>query len=154
MRKTYRVLAWIVAAEVVVQAGAMALGIAGLGKWVDHGGVFDSSVMESDERAFPEVVGIMVHGLNGSIVVPALALILVVVSFFAHVPGGVKWAAAVFGLVFVQVNLGFAGHDLPFAGGLHGMNALAVFATALHTARRAKVRPPAPAEAEPAATAG
>ena len=153
MRKLYRVLAYLLVAEVVVQAGAMALGIAGLGKWVDHGGVFDSSVMESDARAFPEVVGIMVHGLNGSIVIPALALILVVVSFFAHVPGGVKWAAAVFGLVFVQVNLGFAGHDLPFAGGLHGMNALAVFATALHTARRARVRPPAPVEAAPSSSA-
>ena len=153
MRKLYRVLAYLLVAEVVVQAGAMALGIAGLGKWVDHGGVFDSSVMESDERAFPEVVGIMVHGINGSIVVPSLALILVIVSFFAHVPGGVKWAAAVFGLVFVQVNLGFAGHDLPFAGGLHGMNALAVFAAALHTARRAKARPPAQVQAEPSAPA-
>jgi hypothetical protein len=142
MRMSYRVLAYIIVAEVVVQAGAMALAIAGLGKWVDDGGVFDSAVMQSDELAFPEVVGIIVHGINGSIVVPVLALALLVVSFFARVPGGVKWAAAVFGLVFVQIMLGFFGHGIPLAGGLHGMNALAVFAVALHTARRARATAP------------
>jgi len=132
----YRILAYILAAEVVVQAGAMALAIAGLGTWVDDGGVFDSAVMQSDELAFPEVVGFIVHGINGSIVVPVIALVF---SFFARVPGGVKWAAAVFGLVLVQVTLGFIGHGIPFAGGLHGMNALALFAAALHAARRARV---------------
>ena len=139
MRMFYRILAYILAAEVVVQAGAMALAIAGLGTWVDDGGVFDSAVMQSDELAFPEVVGIIVHGINGSIVVPVIALAFLVFSFFARVPGGVKWAAAVFGLVLVQVTLGFIGHGIPFAGGLHGMNALALFAAALHAARRARV---------------
>jgi hypothetical protein len=143
MRMFYRILAYILAAEVVVQAGAMALAIAGLGKWVDDGGVFDSAVMQSDELAFPEVLGILVHGINGSIVVPVIALVFLIVSFFARVPGGVKWAAAVFALVFVQVTLGFFGHGIPFAGGLHGMNALAVFAAALHATRRARVTTPA-----------
>ena len=49
MRMFYRILAYILAAEVVVQAGAMALAIAGLGTWVDDGGVFDSAVMQSDD---------------------------------------------------------------------------------------------------------
>jgi len=151
MRGLYRILAYIIAGEVVVQAGAVALALAGLGKWITDGGVLDSAVMESDEVAFPEVVGFIVHGINGSIVVPALALVLLIVSFFARVPGGVKWAAAVLGLVVVQVSLGFFGHDIPVAGGLHGMNALALFAAAVHTARRARTRPAVPAE-DPAAS--
>jgi len=59
----------------------------------------------------------------------------------------------VLGLVVVQVNLGFFGHDIPVAGGLHGMNALALFAAAVHTARRARTRPAVPAEGPAASVA-
>jgi hypothetical protein len=93
VKAVYRVLAYVVAAEVIVQAMAMVYGIAGLGKWVDSGGVFDKSVMESDESPFPEIVGIIIHGVNGMIVIPAIALLLVVSSFFARIPGAVKWAS-------------------------------------------------------------
>jgi uncharacterized membrane protein YphA (DoxX/SURF4 family) len=51
-----------VAAEVVVQAMAMVFAIAGLGKWVNSGGVFDKSVMESAQSPFPEVIGFMALG--------------------------------------------------------------------------------------------
>ena len=44
MRTAYKVLAYLVAAEVAVQAMVMVWAIAGLGKWVDGGGVFDKSV--------------------------------------------------------------------------------------------------------------
>src|SRR5215207_9748131 len=47
MRTAYKVLAYIVAAEVAVQAMVMVWAIAGLGVWVDSGGVFDKSIMES-----------------------------------------------------------------------------------------------------------
>jgi heme A synthase len=136
MRTVYRVLAYLVAAEVVVQAMAMVFAIAGLGKWVDSGGVFDKSVMESDQSPFPEIIGFMVHGMNGMIVIPALALLLVICSFFAKIPRGVRWAALVLLLVVVQVNLGFAGHGFPALGALHGLNALLLFTAALYTARR------------------
>ena len=46
MRTAYKVLAYLVAAEVAVQAMVMVWAIAGLGKWVDGGGVFDKAVME------------------------------------------------------------------------------------------------------------
>ena len=65
MRTTYRVLAYLIALEVVVQAAALALGFAGLVHWVDGGGVVDSGVVESDSDPFPEVVGLVVHGING-----------------------------------------------------------------------------------------
>ena len=109
MRTVYRVLAYVVAAEVVVQAMAMVFAIAGLGKWVDGGGVLDKAVMESDESPFPEVIGFAVHGINGMMIVPAIALLLLVSSFFAKVSGAVKWAAVVLLLVVVQVTLGLAG---------------------------------------------
>ena len=48
MRTAYKVLAYLVAAEVAIQAMVMVWAIAGLGKWVDGGGVFDKSIMESE----------------------------------------------------------------------------------------------------------
>ncbi len=146
MRTVYKVLAYLVAAEVVVQAAAMVYAIAGLGKWVDGGGVFDKSVMESDASPFPEITGIIVHGINGSIVIPLLALALLVVSFFTKLPGAVKAAVLVLVLVLVQGSLGFAGHDIPALGALHGMNALLLFSASVYAARRGRtVRVPAPA---------
>jgi heme A synthase len=154
MRTVYRVFAFAIAAEVLVQAAAVAYAIAGMGHWVQGGGVLDSATMESDEFPFPEVVGFIVHGINGSIVVPLLAVLLVVFSFFAKVRGGVKWAFVVFALVAVQAQLGFMAGDLPALGALHGLNALLLFATALHTALRSRAGRPAvaaPPAAEPAA---
>lgn len=147
MRKTYRILAWIVAAEVVVQAIAIAWFVAGLGHWVTGGGVLDSAAVESDEIAFTELYGLIVHGINGGIVVPVVALALLVVSFFAKLPGGIKWAAAVLVLAIVQGQLGYLGHDLPAAGALHGLNALALFWVSVIAARRAPAREGRPVEA-------
>lgn len=150
MRTVYRVLAYAVAVEVVVQAMAMVYAVAGLGKWIEDGGVLDKSVMESEESPFPEVVGMMIHGINGTLVIPLLALVLLIVSFFARIPGAAKWAGLVLLLVVVQANLGFAGHDIPAVGALHGLNALLLFSAAVVTARRARDVAPGPAP-EPAA---
>lgn len=151
MRKVYRVLAYVIAAEVVVQAMAMVFGVAGMGKWIDNGGVFDKAVMESEEAPFPEVVGFMVHGINGMMVIPLLALILLICSFFAKVPGAVRSAAGILLLVIVQVVLGLSGPALPVLGALHGLNAMALFTLALLTAWRAV--PPAPSAVEQPARA-
>ena len=136
MRTAYKVLAYLVAAEVAVQAVVMVWGIAGLGKWVDGGGVFDKAVIESQGTPFPEVVGILVHGINGMFVIPALALLLLIVSFFTKVRGAIKWAVIVFVLVVVQGQLGELGHDFPLAGAVHGLNAMALFGVALYAGRR------------------
>ena len=56
------------------------------------------------------------HGVNGIFVIPALALAMLIVSFFTKVPGAIKWAAVVFLLVVVQTQLGFLGHDFPAGG--------------------------------------
>jgi heme A synthase len=150
MRTTYRVLAYLIALEVVVQAAALALAFAGLVHWVDGGGVLDSGVVEGDSDPFPEFIGLIVHGINGSIVVPVLALLLVVSSFFARIPRGIPWALAVLGFVVLQVMLGFSAADVPALGAVHGINALLLFTAALLTARRARVRRPAADDVAPA----
>lgn len=136
MRKTYKVLAYVVAAEVVVQAILMVWAIAGLTHWINNGGVFDKAVMEEQEIIYPEIIGIPLHGLNGGMVIPGIALILLILSFFAKIPGGVKWAAIVLVLAILQGQLGYLGHDFPVAGALHGLNALVLFLAALHAGRR------------------
>src|SRR4051812_25821161 len=107
MRTAYKLLAYLVAIEVVIQAMAMVWAIAGLGRWVDGGGVLDKAAMESGGTPFPEVTGLLVHGINGSFVVPGIALLLVIVSFFTRLRGSVTWAATVFVLTVVQGQLGY-----------------------------------------------
>ena len=50
-------------------------------------------------------------------------------------------------LVVAQGQIGFLGHEFPFAGALHGLNALALFGAALYTGvgcapRRGVLAPP------------
>ena len=149
MKTAYKVLAYVVAAEVAIQAMLVAWALAGLGKWVEAGGVFDKSVIEGQGTPFPEVLGVPLHGLNGGIIVPIIALALLVLSFFTRLQGASKWGAAVFVLVVLQGQLGFLGHELPLMGAVHGLNALLVFAAALYTARRVRTAAailPKPAE--------
>lgn len=135
MRGAYKVLANVLALLIVVQAAAMVWAIAGLYNFVDDGGTFDKSLMEEGaETPFPEVAGFAVHFMNGALIV-LLALVLLVISFFAKVPQGVPVAAVILALAVLQFTLGIAGHSLPFAGMIHGINALILFAGTLHAAR-------------------
>lgn len=140
MKKTYRVLAYVLAAEVVIQAGAIAFAIFGLFKFIDDGAVVDKATQESDVT-FQGALGFIVHGINGEMLIPALGLVLLVVSFFAKIPGGITWAAILLGLIVVQVLLGIFGGEIPGVGALHGMNALAVFAVAFMAGHRVRTVP-------------
>jgi hypothetical protein len=153
MRTAYKVLAYVVAAEVAIQAMVVVWFIAGLGKWVDDGGVLDKAAMESGGTPFPQVFGIIAHGINGFFVIPGLALLLLIISFFTKVRGTIKWAVVVFVLVIVQGQLGGLGHDFPWAGGLHGLNALALFGVALFAGRRLRAASAAAVEQPEARTA-
>jgi hypothetical protein len=152
MRTAYRVLAYAIAVEVAVQAMAVVWAMAGLGKWIMAGGVADASLIESDVPAFPEVAGFMIHGINGTFVVPALALALMVLSFFTRRRRPIVVAVALFVGVVLQGQLGFLGHAVPVVGALHGLNALVVFTLALYAARRVPVSPPVGERAERSTT--
>jgi len=135
MRTVYRVLAWVLAVEVLVQAAAISWALFGFGKWIEGGGVLDKATLESGASLFPEELGFAVHGINGMMVVPVLALLLLVVSFFAKLPRGLALAGGAVALVALQVVLGMLGHGIPGLGLLHGANALALFAVAVIAAR-------------------
>lgn len=155
MRRAYRVLAYVIVVEVVVQAAALAWMFSGLGKWIQDGGVLDKAQMEEEGGAlpFPELVGIIVHGINGQMLIPLLALILLIVSFFAHVPRGVAIAASLLGLIVLQVILGMTARGgVPISSMVHGANALLIFAVALMAGNRAGA-PASAREHQPAATA-
>lgn len=141
MKAVYRVLAFLIALEVMVQAAVMVWGIAGLGIWVDEGGVLDKQTFEDafegGEAPFDEFAGLMIHGMNGMMIIPAIALLFVIVSFFAKVPQGIAYAFAVLGLVVLQVFLGLFGHEISALGALHGVNALILFGVAVMAGVRA-----------------
>ncbi|WP_203433933.1 hypothetical protein [Jiangella asiatica] len=131
----------MIAAEVVVQAAALAWMFSGLGRWIQDGGVLDKATMEEEggPLPFPELVGIIVHGINGQVLIPLLGVILLIVSFFARVPRGVVIAASLLGLIVLQVILGMTARGgVPISSMVHGANALLIFAVALLAANRAR----------------
>ena len=137
MRSAYKVIANLIALAVVVQAGTIAFAYSGLGVWIEDGGTLDAAAMESGDIEFTGVVGFMIHGMSGMMLIPLLALALLVVSFFAKLPKGVAAAVVLVVLVALQVTLGILGHSTPYAGLLHGLNALVIFGGALQAARLA-----------------
>ena len=141
MKSVYRVLAFLIALEVMVQAAVMVWGIAGMGIWVDDGGVVDKQTFEDafdgGKAPFDEFAGLLSHGMNGMMIIPAIALIFVIVSFFAKVPQGVAYAFGVLGLIVLQVFLGLFGHEISALGALHGVNALVLFGVAILAGVRA-----------------
>ena len=134
MKNVYRVLAFLVAAGVMVQAAAIAYGMFGLIKWVENGGTLDKATELNSELG--GYTGFSVHATAGIMVVPAIALLFLISSFFAKVPGGVKWALFVFLATVVQVALGLFAHSLAGLGWLHGLNALILFGLAVSAGMR------------------
>jgi heme A synthase len=151
MRNAYRGLALAIAALVALQAAFIAYFISGLGAWIQEGGTLDASVFS--EGSTTEVggeTGIMLHALTGTFLIPLLALILLVISFFAKIPGGVKWAAIVFGVVVLQYALAILSRSagVPFLGALHGLNALILFGVSVTAAMRVRSTATRAAEAD------
>jgi hypothetical protein len=124
MRSTYRVLAGLVALCVVLQASFIAGGWFGAIKEMDDGAVFDK---DSEGN-----IGHGLHAIFGMYVIPLLAI----ASFFAKVPGGVRWALYVFGLVVLQFMLAFVAFSVPVIGALHGINAIVLLGVAGYASRR------------------
>jgi hypothetical protein len=124
MRSVYKFLAYAIPVLVAVQAAAIAFAFFGLSKWIDGGGTMDKAAMESGNTSFTGVAGFMVHGMNGEILIPLVAIVLLIVSFFAKIPGGSKWAALILLDVVVQIVFAFTAFGAPIVGMFHGLNAL------------------------------
>lgn len=146
--RLYSALAWLVVAGVVVQAGAIAFGMSGMLHYVSEGGVVDQALVESRQATFEGDVGFAVHAINGGLVLPLAALLLLVVSFFTRVRGAKLLALGVFLLVLVQWVLGYAVVDAPLAGLAHGANALLLLLVAAYAALRPRRRSAVPGQTE------
>ena len=155
MRAVYRFFAGLIAVEVVIQAAAVVYGVFGLAKYVDDGHTVTKSMFdEGADTHFTGIGGLALHGMNGTMLIPLIGLLFLIVSFFAKVPKGVMWAAITFGLIIVQVALGIFAHSVPALGILHGPNALLLFGVAIMAFMRSKataVTAPATAAGQPAA---
>ena len=137
MRATYRTIALLIALAVVVQAAAIAFGTFGIINEIDSGTALTSN---SDAPNF----GPALHAINGTMVIPILSLALLIVSFFAKVHRGIRWALLIFAVVVVQIFLAFFSFETPAVGLVHGVNAFVVLGLALTAARAAgEVRTPA-----------
>ena len=136
MRTTYRVLSTLLPIGVVVQAASIAFAMFQVAKEIDDGAVIDKNYVDSHSGSAG--LGFAIHAIDGQMVIPLIALLLLIVSFFAHVRGGVRLAAIAFGVVVLQVVLAFASFGVPGIGFLHGMNALAVFGVGIAAARAAR----------------
>lgn len=145
MRKTYRILADIIAIDVVIQAMMIVFAVAGLFKWIDDGATLDKSVIESwedDPPTWTGSIGHFIHVMNGTFLIPLLGILLLIVSFFAAVNGGVKWALIVAASIVVQVLAGQLSSESPYLGLVHGLNAFILFGAALMAARSARTVKP------------
>ncbi|HZA30343.1 MAG TPA: hypothetical protein VE462_02365, partial [Propionibacteriaceae bacterium] len=78
MRNAYRVLAYLIAALVVVQAGAIAYGMFGLFNWVEEGGTFDQAALEAEDAGVGGGFGFGLHITIGYFVIPIVALLLLI----------------------------------------------------------------------------
>ena len=142
MRSTYRALAGLIAIGVVLQAGFVALGWFTVLGDVDDGAIFDENTDYN--------LGQALHSVFGLGVIPLLCIALLVVSFFAAIPSGVKWALIVLGVAVLQIALAVVSYSASWIGALHGLNAFALAGVAGRAARLASAAPasvdsPAPA---------
>jgi heme A synthase len=144
MRTTYRVLAFAIAALVAIQAAAIGYAVFAQLNWLETGGTIDKASIESA----PGTSAYFFHALDGGVIL-LVALALLVISFFAKTPHGVRWAVIVLVCTIVQIALGTLSHLLAAIGAVHGAVALVLFGVAVMAAMRAGK--PAPVAEEPVA---
>jgi hypothetical protein len=125
MKSAYKYLAFAIALDVMIQAAAIAYGASGLASYVDDGHRVARGTLENAH--YTGVGGYVLHGVNGMVVIPLLAIALLVVALIAKIPGGARPAGILLVLIVVQVLLGTGAASVPIFGALHGILALVVF---------------------------
>ena len=136
MKATYRVLAGLVCLLVLVQSASVAFGTFGILSFVDGGDDYTKAVAE-DRASAAGGVGQNIHSF-GAMAIAVVAILLLVVSFFAKIEGGVRWAGIVFLTVLLQWVFAFVAFGAPVVGLLHGLNAFVVFGMAMTAMQNAK----------------
>lgn len=147
MRTVYQVLAYLISLAVALQAAAIALSFFGLVSWIGSGGTLDKAFIESEGASFPGIAGLEFHAMVGMMVIPALALLLLISSFFTRSKSAIGWAGIAIGCVVVQVLLGFFAHGMYMVGAVHGLFAFVLFVVAGVAAYRINRKQPRHARA-------
>jgi len=145
MKSAYRVLAGLTCLLVLVQAAAIAFGTFGIINFVEAGNDYTKSIGE-ERAAEAGGIGQNIHSF-GAIAIALVAIALLIVSFFAKIDGGVKWAGIVFAAVLLQWVFAMIAFGAPVVGLLHGINAFVIFGTAMTAMQRAKSATSAPVAA-------
>jgi hypothetical protein len=135
MRSAFRTVAQLIALGVVLQAAFVALGWFIILNDVDGGQVVDKAYLEDGDGWN---IGHILHGIVGLMVMPLLGLVLLILSFFAKIPGAVKWAGLTLLAIVVQVALALIGFEAPALGALHGINAFILLGLASMAIRSAR----------------
>jgi hypothetical protein len=136
VKQAYRILNYLLSLEVLIQAAVIAWYAFGIYKYADDNGSISHHQLE--DGGFNGHAGAVIHAVNGFMIIPFIALVLLVVSFFAKIPGGVRLAVITFVLVVVQAFvLPELSAKAPAVGMLHGAVALAILALTIISARRA-----------------
>ncbi len=140
MRATYKILGHTISGLVVVQAAAIAMWVFGFWSWIDEGdgNTVTPQLAEDRLEGVTGSAGILIHSI-GANVIALLAIVLLIISFFAKVPGGVKWAGYMFLAVLVQWIVGIASFEIPGVGFLHGANAILIAWLGWRVAKQAGV---------------
>jgi hypothetical protein len=145
MKDTYRILAGLTCLLVLVQAASVAFGTFGILDFVEGGNDYTKSVAEV-RASEAGGIGQNIHSF-GAMAIALVAILLLIVSFFAKIEGGVKWAGVVFLAVLLQWVFAIVAFSTPVVGLLHGLNAFVIFGTAMTAmqhAKRSGVNAPAP----------
>ena len=137
MKQAYRTLNYLLSLEVLIQAAVIAWYAFGIYKYADDNGSISHDQLANG--GFNGHAGAVIHSVNGFMIIPFIALVLLVVSFFAKIPGGVRLAVITFVLVVVQAFvLPALSEKAPAVGMLHGAVALAILGLTIVSARKAR----------------
>jgi hypothetical protein len=137
VKQAYRILNYVLSLEILIQAAVIAWWAFGVTKYADDHGSISHHKLE--DGGFGGSAGFTIHSVNGFMIIPLIALVLLVVAFLAKIPGGVQLAAITFALVVVQAfALPALSEKVPGLGTLHGAVALAILALTIIAPRKAR----------------
>jgi hypothetical protein len=136
MKQLYRGLAYLIAAAVALQAAAIAYAVFAMFDWVSAGGTIDKALIETESPQIGGIIGFNLHATVGIFIIPLLALMLLICSFFAKINRGISWAVIVFAVTVLQALVGLFSHEVAGLGWLHGVGALILFGCAITAAMR------------------
>jgi hypothetical protein len=137
MTSAYRALAHTIGGFVMLQAAFIAYAMFGLRHDVNDGATVTKS--------YDGNVGWKLHEIFGTAVIPLLAVALLVVAVLIKRSDAIRLAAAIAGMVILQVIFGMVGDKSPLIGAVHGLLALAIMGAAVTAGTRVGRATPAPA---------